>query len=132
MEPNTGLIVTGAQGSAKIYKVSTLKRTLKFRKWQFFYGPRREQPDGHRPCGRNIRGDRFVYLPYKYVDNTPLPNTATYYSATFAALGVTPGTYIWTWGSGADQSFTLKIVQTPPPDTLRLLGLLGWRRKRKA
>jgi hypothetical protein len=76
-----------------------------------------------------------VYLPYNYVDNTPLSHTATYYSATFATLGVMPGTYVWTWGSGANQSFTLKIVRTPPPNTLRLLGLLGllgWRRKRKA
>jgi hypothetical protein len=62
------------------------------------------------------------------------------FNATFASLGLTPGTYIWTWGSGADQSFTLEIIgQTPLPAALPLfasglagLGLLGWHRKRKA
>jgi Bacterial regulatory proteins, luxR family len=43
------------------------------------------------------------------------------------------------WGTGADESFTLEIGQTPLPAALPLfatgiggLGLLGWRRKRKA
>jgi hypothetical protein len=61
-----------------------------------------------------------------------------YYNATFASLGVTPGTYVWTWGTGADQSFTLEIGTAPIPAALPLfatglggLGLIGWRRKRK-
>ena len=32
----------------------------------------------------------------------------TFNNATFASLGVTPGTYVWTWGTGlANQNFTL-------------------------
>jgi len=49
-----------------------------------------------------------VYLPYKYVNNTPVSHTATYHSATFATLGVTPGTYAWTWGGGAYQASRLR------------------------
>jgi len=56
-----------------------------------------------------------------------------------ATLGVTPGTYEWTWGTGADQNFTFEIGTTPIPAALPLfatglgaLGLFGWRRKRKA
>jgi putative SOS response-associated peptidase YedK len=33
-------------------------------------------------------------------------STDTWDNATFASLGVTPGTYVWTWGTDADQSFT--------------------------
>jgi hypothetical protein len=55
-------------------------------------------------------------------------------------LGVTPGTYVWTWGSDADQSFTLEIgpVATPLPAALPLfacglgaLAFIGKGRKRK-
>jgi hypothetical protein len=34
---------------------------------------------------------------------------------TFSSLGATPGTYEWTWGSGANQSFTFDIEAVPVP-----------------
>jgi hypothetical protein len=78
-------------------------------------------------------------VPSLYVSDTALSDSTTYNNATFATLGVTPGTYVWTWGAGADQSFTLEIGTTPIPAALPLfatglgaMGLLGWRRKRKA
>jgi hypothetical protein len=77
-------------------------------------------------------------VPRGYVSENPLTDSATYDGATFASLGVTPGTYVWTWGTGADQSFTLEIGTTPLPAALPLfagglgaLGLFGWRKKRK-
>jgi hypothetical protein len=68
-----------------------------------------------------------------------LSNGATWSHDTLADLGVTPGTYVWTWGSNADQSFTLEIgTTTPLPATLPLfaggigvMGLLARRKKRK-
>jgi len=61
-----------------------------------------------------------VYVPLGYVSGNPLSDSATYNDATFATLGVTPGTYyVWTWGPGANQNFTLIIgTPTPPPDTV--------------
>lgn len=50
-----------------------------------------------------------------YVSGTPLSSTSTWNGATFASLGLTPGRYVWTWGSGGTaDSFTLLIglVQT--------------------
>ena len=79
--------------------------------------------------------------PIGYMPDTLLNSTSTYDNTTLANLGVTPGTYEWTWGSGVDQSFTLDIVApsaVPLPAALPLfatglgvIGLFGWRRKRK-
>jgi hypothetical protein len=41
----------------------------------------------------------------------------TFNNATFASLGVTPGAYIWTWGIGANQNFTLQIGPATVPDS---------------
>jgi hypothetical protein len=85
-----------------------------------------------------------LFVPVTYVSDSALTDGAIYDTATFASLSVTPGTYVWTWGTGADQSFTLFIVSpleigaTPLPAALPLfatglsgLGLFGWCRKRK-
>jgi hypothetical protein len=66
----------------------------------------------------------------------------TFNNVTLADLGVTPGTYVWTWGDGANQNFTLRIgsVGVPPPGVpdggttvsllgFGLLGLVALRRK---
>src|SRR5262245_6611042 len=74
-----------------------------------------------------------IFLTAAYVSGTALSNSSTYNNATFASLGVTPGTYTWTWGDGADQRFTLQIGPVPGPtvpdggSTVSLLGfaLLG-------
>jgi hypothetical protein len=59
----------------------------------------------------------------------------TFNNATFASLGLTPGTYVLTWGAGANQNFTLLIGSVPDGgSTVSLLGcaLLGlaalWRK----
>ena len=57
---------------------------------------------------------RVLIVPRGYVSGTFLSNSATWSGKTFATLGVTPGTYVWTWGTGANQNFTLQI-KTPGP-----------------
>ena len=56
-----------------------------------------------------------LIVPTGYVSGTFLSDSATYSGKTFATLGVTPGTYVWTWGTGANQNFTLEIPPTPGP-----------------
>jgi hypothetical protein len=51
-------------------------------------------------------------VPMGYVSGTALSAMVIYTGKTFATLGVTPGTYVWTWGIGPDQNFTLQIVCT--------------------
>jgi hypothetical protein len=82
-------------------------------------------------------------VPSGYVSGNLLSSTSTWDNATFTSLGVTPGTVVWTWGSGAHaDSFTLQIgptTATPEPTSLTLLGLgslsllgYGWRRRNRA
>ena len=77
--------------------------------------------------------DGELAVPDGYISGTALSDSAIYENATIASLGVTPGTYVWTWGTGANQNFTLQIV----PDqgltflllTLALLGLVAFRQQ---
>jgi hypothetical protein len=56
----------------------------------------------------------FLGVPHGYVSDSPLSDTATWDSQTLSSLGATPGTYNWTWGTGANQNFTLVIGSRPP------------------
>jgi hypothetical protein len=60
---------------------------------------------------------------------------ATWTSATLGSLGVTPGTYTYTWGSGATAD-SLTVNAVPEPSTWEMLlsgvGLLLYFRSRRA
>ena len=69
-----------------------------------------------------------LFVPHGYVSDSFLSDTSTYDNQTFSSLGATPGTYKWTWGSGANQNFTLVIgTVVPEPSTwaMMLLGFAG-------
>ncbi len=62
--------------------------------------------------GADFFGRVFISVPTGYVSGTFLSDSATYSGTTLATLGVTPGTYVWKWGTGANQNFTLQIPAT--------------------
>jgi len=65
----------------------------------------------------------FLIVPQGYTSGTLLSSSATWTNTTLANLGVTPGTYEWTWGEGANQNFTLTIGSVPDGgSTVCLLG----------
>jgi VPDSG-CTERM motif len=68
-------------------------------------------------------GNGFIFVPVGYVSNSPLSDHMAFNNATFSSLGVTPGVYEWTWGTGANQNFTLKTAATIP-DSGSTFGLL--------
>ena len=87
-------------------------------------------------------GDQFgvgggtLFVPVGYISGSPLSGTSIYAGASFASLGITPGTTrTWTWGSGANtDSATVTISPVPEPTTLALgatagLMLFGSRRR---
>ena len=84
--------------------------------------------------------ESFLLVPVGYVSGTALSSSATYNNLTLGSPEVTPGTYVWTWGDGADQSFTLIIGPVGVPGVpdrgstvyllgCALLGLVALRRK---
>jgi hypothetical protein len=49
-------------------------------------------------------------VPHGYVSGAALSDSMTFNNETFAAMGLTPGTYVWSWGTGLpNQNFTLII-----------------------
>jgi hypothetical protein len=82
------------------------------------------------PVGMAFNGGNpsFLQVPVGYVSGTALSSSATFNNLTLGSPDVTPGTYVWTWGDGADQSFTLQIgpVGVPGvPDGGSTVSLLG-------
>ena len=74
-----------------------------------------------------------VAVPQDYVSGAPLgTSTATFANATIKSLGLTPGAYVWSWGSGPTMdTFTLDVgvgagaVPEPATWAMMLLGLAG-------
>jgi hypothetical protein len=80
----------------------------------------------------------ILVVPVGYVSGNALSNSMTFNNTTVANLGVTPGTYVWRWGTGLEnQNFTLVIGGAGVPDGgstvsllgCALLGLAGLRRR---
>jgi hypothetical protein len=65
----------------------------------------------------------LLFVPLGYISGAALSDMSTYSGKTFAILGVTPGTYEWTWGTGADQNFTLDALAPSVPDSGSTFGL---------
>jgi hypothetical protein len=119
INPFIGLIFTGASASLTVYNSLAITGPLSF-------------GSGSGALASSGSGDLVgifafgpsVNVPEGYVSGTLLSDSTTYNGATLASLGVTPGTYVWTWGTGANQNFTLQIGPAGVPDTGSTIGLL--------
>jgi len=75
-------------------------------------------------------GTPLLTVPEGYISGSSLFGRATWTGKSFASLEVTPGKYVWTWGTGPTaDSFTLQIGETataiPEPATWGLFALIG-------
>jgi len=71
-----------------------------------------------------IGANGTLIVPLGYMSGTALSDSSTYDSATFSSLGVTPGIYEWTWGTGGNQNFTLDAVAPAVPNSGSTFALL--------
>lgn len=89
---------------------------------------------GSRFLADSGNGDMFaiianagVYVVDTYVSGSALLASSQWDNSTLVSLGLTNGSYVWTWGSGENaDSFTLNIgnISTvPEPTSVALLGL---------
>jgi hypothetical protein len=73
-------------------------------------------------------GGSTIELPQFYTSGASLSSTITWTNETITGLTLTPGTYTWIWGTGADaDSLTLQIGPTavvPEPSTA-LVAVFG-------
>jgi hypothetical protein len=57
-----------------------------------------------------------LLFPLGYISGATLSDSSTYLDATISSLGLTPGAYVFGWGSGAHaDTFTIDVVASPPP-----------------
>src|SRR5262245_47268633 len=94
--PSSGRISTGPPpsglGSVDLYRI--------------FSGPANFGSGGQHNATESLSSGDFVgiqasvielFVPHGYISNSALSSSATWTGATFASLGATPGTYVWTW-----------------------------------
>jgi hypothetical protein len=55
--------------------------------------------------------DRTILVPTGYVSGTNITGSSTYLNQSLSSLGLTSGTYTWTWGTGSNSgSFVLQKI----------------------
>lgn len=88
-----------------------------------------------------IGGSHTILVPEGYASQTPLSSSSIWSDRTFLSLGLDPGTYVYSWGSGAHaDTFTVQIGGIVPEAStwamlligFALLGFAGWRGTRKS
>jgi hypothetical protein len=80
----------------------------------------------------------IIAVPHNYASGTMLSATDTFSGKTLSSLGLTPGTYTYTWGTGGPaHTLTVQVGTVPEPSSVLIascgvlagLGVWLWRRR---
>lgn len=121
IQPRDGTIVTGTASGGPVVFYIGYTGPGSFGSGPFYLPP---SSGGGGVVGIDVHDE--LAIPNNYISGNPLSSTATWNDQSIASLGATPGTYKWTWGSGADaDSFVLDVeaAAVPEPGSLLLLAL---------
>ena len=55
---------------------------------------------------------RTLYVPAGYTSNTTISGSATYANTTISGMGLTPGVYTWSWGTGGNTSTIVMTINS--------------------
>jgi hypothetical protein len=71
-----------------------------------------------------VNGSNTIDVSSSYVSGAQLTSSSTWANTTISGLGLTPGTYTFTWGSGGINADSLQVVigAVPEPSSLILAG----------
>ena len=115
IEPGNGGIFTGTSAVADLYK-GTINGPM-----SFGFGGATYTNIASGDMVAMYKIGNVVVVPTGYMSGAALSDTATWFGQTFATLHVRPGTYVWTWGTGANQSFTLQVG--PPTNVTGIINI---------
>ena len=82
---------------------------------------------GGDPVGiAHLAGSTVLYTTVGYTSGSPLAGNTTWDNTTISALGMMPGSYLYTWGSGASaDSLTINIVPEPNVIAIAVAGAVA-------
>ena len=66
-----------------------------------------------------------LFLGQSYTSGAAISATSTYQGKTFTDLGMTVGTYNWTWGSGASAGSAQLVISSVPEPSTYALGAIA-------
>jgi len=55
---------------------------------------------------------RLLYVPSGYTSNTTISGSSTYANQTISGMGLTPGVYTWSWGTGGNTSTLIMTISS--------------------
>ena len=70
-----------------------------------------------------VYGHSFILVPYGYVSGSVLSGTSTFTNVSLASMGLSLGTYHFSWGGATDQAATVNVETVPEPSSYALFGL---------
>ena len=127
-----GVIITGPQGgSGDVDLYTGFTGPTSFGSGFFFF-PNAGSGDIVGIDAQSFGG--LLAVPPGYLSGAALSDSMTFDNQTISSMGLRPGIYVWSWGTGLpNQNFTLRVV--PDGDStvsllgFGLLGLVALRRK---